>query len=150
MRSSGEQFACLPVKAATQFLCHILEEYLLIKKTHGILFYDGTGPFDKRSFCNFSRLDVEFAGDYFEADDLIEAEISADSAPKSLIVVSSDRKICRAARKRHAKSVDSIDFWLDVLKEIDRPKPKIKEPAAKRKGITPSEVSYWMKLFDIK
>ena len=150
VRGSGEQFASLSVIATTQFLCHILEEYLVLKKSRGILFYDGTGPSDKRFFDNFSNLDVEFAGEYLEADDLIEDEIADYSAPKSLIVVSSDRKIRTAARRRHSKSVDSTDFWFEVLKEIDRPKNKIKEPAAKQTGITTSEVSYWMDFFKIK
>ena len=150
VRGSGEQFASLSVEAATHFLCHILEEYLQLKKSRGVLFYDGIGPSDKRFFQNFARLEVEFSGDYYEADDYIEAEIEASSAPKRLVVVSSDRKIRDKARRRRATSIPSIDFWFDVIKEIDKPKPKIKEPAAKRRGITTSEVSYWMKYFKLE
>lgn len=150
VRGSGEQFASLSVEATTQFLCHILEEYLILKKSRGILFYDGEGPMDKQFFNGFSRLNVEFSGDYYEADDFVEGEIEASSAPKQLIVVSSDRKIRNTARRRRATSLASLDFWFDVIKEIDKPKAKIKEPAAKRQGITSSEVSYWMKYLKIE
>jgi predicted RNA-binding protein with PIN domain len=150
VRGSGEQFAALSVEAATHFLCHVLEQYLIIKKSRGILFYDGMGPADKRFFQNFSRLDVEFAGDFYEADDYIEAEIEANSAPKRLVVVSSDRKIRDKAKRRRATSIPSMDFWLDVLKEVDKPRRKVKEPAAKQKGITSSEVSYWMRMFKLE
>jgi predicted RNA-binding protein with PIN domain len=149
VRGSGEQFASLSVEATTHFLCHVLDQYLAIKKSRGILYYDGTGPGDKGFFRNFSRLDVEFAGDYYEADDYIEAEIEANSAPKRLVVVSSDRKIRDKARRRRAVSIASLDFWLDVLKEIEKPR-RVKEPAAKQQGITSSEVSYWMKFLNLE
>ncbi len=148
VRGSGEQFASLTVEAVTHFLCHILEEYLRLKKSRGVLFYDGMGPRDKSFFTNFSRLDVEFSGEFFEADDLIEAEIEADTAPKLLTVVSSDRRVRDKAKRRKAKSVSSIDFWFEVLDEIEKPRPK-NEPMAKKRGITNSEVDYWMKYFNI-
>jgi len=150
VRGSGDQFASLTIEATTHFLCHILEEYLLLKKSKGILFYDGTGPIDKRFYRKFSRLDVEFSGEHFEADDLIEDEIVSCSAPKQLIVVSSDRKVRNIATRRRATSVASADFWVSVVKEIDRPKGKVAEPKAKRTGITTSETSYWMKYFKIE
>ncbi len=149
VRGSGEQFASLSFEATTQFLCHILEQYLVLKKSKGVLFYDGTGPMDKRFYNNFSRLEVEFAGEHFEADDLIEDEIVSSSAPKQLIVVSSDRKVRNIATRRRATSVCSADFWVSVVTEIDRPKGKIKEPKAKRSGITSSEVTHWMKYFKL-
>lgn len=150
VRASGEQFASLTVEAAGQFLCCILDQYLILKKARGVLFFDGTGPSDKRYYDNFSRLEVFFSGEYFEADDLIEDEILDYSAPKSLQVVSSDRKIRTIAKRRRAVSLDSMDFWLDVVKQIDRPKSKVSEPKAKQTGISSSEVSHWMKFFKLE
>lgn len=55
-------------------------------------------------------VDLVFAGSSRSADDLIIALINADSAPKRLTVVSSDRQIRAAARRRKARSWSSDEF----------------------------------------
>ena len=62
---------------------------------------------------NHRGMAVLFAPRDEEADDLIEELIRAASAPRRLVVVSSDR-IQRAARRRKAKAVDS-DLWYAEL-----------------------------------
>jgi predicted RNA-binding protein with PIN domain len=55
-------------------------------------------------------LTVRFAAKYESADELIEELIELDSAPRRLIVVSSDHRLHRAARRRKATAIDS-DVW---------------------------------------
>lgn len=62
----------------------------------------------------FRQIDVYFAQDHVSADDLIEELIKQDSVPKKLIVVSSDHRLQRAAKRRGAKWQDS-DEWFDRL-----------------------------------
>ncbi len=57
---------------------------------------------------------VRFAVQHDAADDLIEELIRADSAPRRLVVVSSDHRLQRAARRRRAKAIDS-DVWYAEL-----------------------------------
>jgi predicted RNA-binding protein with PIN domain len=50
-----------------------------------------------------------------EADDLIEEFIRRSSAPKDLKVVSSDHRLQKAARRRHAVAMGCLEFmdWLE-------------------------------------
>jgi hypothetical protein len=59
---------------------------------------------------------VRFAVDHDEADDLLEEMIAAHSAPKRLMVVSSDHRVQRAASRRGARAMDA-DLWYAALIE---------------------------------
>lgn len=89
-----------------------------------------------------------FAPRTIDADTLIEELIRADSAPKSLTVVSSDHRLQRAARKRRAKAVNSDVWFAGLLRERNRAKTAAKAPLAKREPeLSPTEVQYWLKQF---
>ena len=64
---------------------------------------------------------VAFSGPDREADDLIEAQISASTAPRLLTVVSSDRRIKAAARKRGCKVLTSSAFLERLVRDAQRP-----------------------------
>lgn len=55
-----------------------------------------------------------------EADELLEEMIAGHKTPQRLRVVSSDHRVQKAARRRHAKFLDS-DKFLDELDERQRP-----------------------------
>lgn len=59
-------------------------------------------------------LNVRFAADYEEADDLIEELIRTDNLPKQLTVVSGDHRLHRAAKRRKATPIDA-DTWYGRL-----------------------------------
>lgn len=65
----------------------------------------------------YEELDVQFAPRGSEADEVIEELIAAHSAPRNLLVVSSDHRIQRAARRRKAKFIDSEQFFADREEE---------------------------------
>jgi hypothetical protein len=50
------------------------------------------------------------------ADDVLEELIEAEADPRNLIVVSSDHRIQRAARRRKATYLDSQD-WLAAIRQ---------------------------------
>jgi uncharacterized protein len=58
----------------------------------------------------YCGLTVRFAAGYEEADNLLEELIEDHPAPHTLTVVSGDRRIQRAARRRKARAIDS-DAW---------------------------------------
>ena len=59
---------------------------------------------------------IVFAQDTDEADDMIEHLITRHSAPKQLLIVSSDHRLHKAARRRKSKACDS-DRFLDRLED---------------------------------
>ena len=129
-------------------LCRIVSRYLGLTGEKGEIVFDGTGPPDKSGFDNISNLEVFFAGRSTDADSVIEDKIKASTAPKRLMVVSSDRRLRNAARARKAMLVKSLDFWADVQKELSR-KRAAREPAEKRRGLTESETQQWLEFFGL-
>jgi len=64
--------------------------------------------------CRIRKIEVRYAVNHNEADDLIEELIALHSAPKRLTVVSSDHRLQAAARRSGATAFDSHP-WLDSL-----------------------------------
>ena len=129
-------------------LCRILGRYFKLTGEKGEMVFDGTGPPDKDGFGNISNLEVFFAGVRSDADTVIEDKISANTAPKRLIIVSSDRRLRKAARARKATSMKSDVFWNDVQKQLSRKRPE-KEPAEKRQGLNKGETEQWLEFFGV-
>ena len=127
-------------------LCRILSEYIRIKRSRGQIVFDGIGPPDRSILCGYGNLEVFFSGQNYEADDVIEDKIEANTAPKSLIVVSTDRRIRAAAASRKAVAVRSDLFFDDVIKVLDKTKI-IPEPKQKQEGLTQAETDEWMDIF---
>ena len=130
-------------------LCHIIGRYVRILGDKAEIIFDGVGPPEKTPFENVYNTEVIFSGAGTDADTIIENKINANSAPKRLIIVSSDLRIRKAAKTRKAASLKSEQFWTDLQKKIDR-KRTVKEPAQKRNGLSESETKQWLKFFDIE
>ncbi len=67
-----------------------------------------------------ATVDLIFAGSHRSADDLIIQMIRQHTAPRRLTVVSSDREIRAAARKRRARDLSSEDFVDKLAKYAQR------------------------------
>ena len=81
-----------------------------------------------------------------EADDLIEELIRHDSAPRGLTVVSDDRRVRRAARRRHCAVLGCLDF-LDQLSRPALPAAPPDEAPAKPQGVSREEAQHWLREF---
>ena len=130
-------------------LCHIIGSYLKLTGQSGEIIFDGTGPPDKSGFDGISNLEVFFAGLGTDTDTVIEDKIIANSAPRRLKIVSSDRRLRKAARARKATSVKSEVFWNNIQKQLSR-KKTAKEPTAKRRGLSESETRQWLEIFGLE
>jgi predicted RNA-binding protein with PIN domain len=130
-------------------LCRILGCYLKQIGETGRIVFDGAGPKDKSPFDNISNLEVFFAGLGRDADTVIEAKIRANTAPKRLTVVSSDRRLRKAALARKAVSIKSDVFWNNIRQQLSR-RQTAKEPPAKRSGLSESETEQWLRFFDLR
>ena len=91
---------------------------------------------------------VLFAANYETADELIEELVRADSAPRRLVVVSSDHQVQRAARRRRAKAIASDRWFVDMVRR--RAARQTVVPPSQLKPTEPasSEVEFWLRQFD--
>jgi hypothetical protein len=80
-----------------------------------------------------------------EADDVIEAIIRQESAPRLLTVVSDDRRLKEAARRRHCLSLGCLDYLEQVGKPA--PTPPTSDGPAKPQGVSADETARWLKEF---
>jgi len=129
-------------------LCLILGRYFKSIGETGQIVFDGNGPADKSGFNKVTNLEIFYSGPAGDADGVIENKIKADTAPKRLIIVSSDRRLVKAARARKATAVKSEHFWKTVQKQLSRKKPP-REPEGKRKGLNQAETDQWLKFFNL-
>lgn len=95
-----------------QRLVEHLDEH--VRRRTCVVFDAKDAPKQFQSRYQHRGIDVWFAVDYPEADDLLEEIIAQHPAPKTLSVVSSDHRIVVAARRRRAGCFDSQE-WLDHL-----------------------------------
>jgi predicted RNA-binding protein with PIN domain len=130
-------------------LCKVVSRFLSLTGEKGEVVFDGAGPPDKTGFDNIANLEVSFAGLGSDTDTVIEDKIRSSTAPKGLTIVSSDRRLRKAAGMRKATSVKSEFFWADLQRQLSR-KEKAKEPAAKRQGISASETQQWLEFFGLE
>jgi len=94
-------------------------------------------------------LTVRFADKHESADELIEELIQLDSSPRRLIVVSSDHRLHRAARRRKATPIDS-DIWHAQVVQKRRQRNQASPAQTARKPVSPlaeSEVEFWLRQF---
>ena len=94
-------------------------------------------------------MQVFFAEPGEEADDLIEDLIAAHSAPKQLVIVSGDRRLHKAARRRKAHVVDSERFVDDCERHsagADSTAPSA-EPLKPDAVDSPEDLEQWMEAF---
>lgn len=131
-------------------LCRFVGRYLKLIKECGEVIFDGPGPRDKSDFDNIEGIEVLFAGLGRDADTMIEAKIAANTAPRNLVIVSSDNRLRRAARARRAESVKSEDFWERVVRELERGRRATEEPHGKRLGLSEGETDQWLDFFGME
>ncbi|WP_166821466.1 NYN domain-containing protein [Thalassoroseus pseudoceratinae] len=94
---------------------------------------------------------VVFAGAGGDADSLIETLIAEHSAPRQVRVVSDDRRLKRAARKRKARPWSSLDYWEKLVEHADRrsrlPQESEVAPEKYEGQPAPAEVRHWLNIF---
>ena len=88
---------------------------------------------------------VWFAREYPDADSLIEEILDEERSPQSVTVVSNDRRLQLAARRRGAAALSS-DAW---LAELRRPRPTGDAGADKPPEPGPGEVEHWKRHFGL-
>ncbi len=130
-------------------LCRVLSRYFALMAEDGQVVFDGGGPLRKDDFDSIGNIEIIFAGFRKDSDSVIEEKVKANTAPRRLTVVSSDRRLRKAAAMRKATAIKSEDFWEEVQNELRRKKPRKKEPQGKQEGLTEGETEQWMDVFGL-
>jgi uncharacterized protein len=109
--------------------------------------FDATrSPPDASAEADSHGVHVRFAVGYPAADDLIEELIRTDPAPARLTVVTDDRRLREAARRRGCAVAGCLDYFESVA-HSPPPKRVAEESPAKPEGLAPDEVEHWLKEF---
>jgi len=96
------------------------------------------------------NVEVIYSGHGRTADEVIIQMIKASSGPRELTVVSSDREIKTAARRRGCKVIPAGEFIKASSQQLARARSKQKrEPTQKQKGLTRRETDEWLSEFGI-
>jgi len=113
-----------------------------------LLVFDGVAPSDALAGqLHAEGVDVLYSGAGRSADEVIGEQIRASSSPRRLIVVSTDRAIRQAARRRRCRHATSAEFLELMVRVLSRPPRVPSEPPEKRKGTPPDEVDDWLRRF---
>lgn len=116
---------------------------------------DGAVKPDGPAASGVPGVELVYSGGAASADDVIERMINDDSAPRRLTVVSNDRQIQKAARRRKAR-VMSCEHFIRALAGAAGRAAKQQQKPRKSDGymtspqLAPHEVDEWMAEFGIE
>lgn len=138
-------------KWRNRFLHYLSQHLTLRERERTTVVFDAPSTGRSRAESVASHgLQVMYAQADLEADDLLEALIAEHSAPRQILLVSSDHRLQKAARRRRGKSIDSEDFALRLERRENEPK-RAKPPALPRCKYTglhsPAELAAWLEIF---
>jgi predicted RNA-binding protein with PIN domain len=93
-------------------------------------------------------MQVVFAKQHPEADDLIEEMIRNHPQPRRLTVVSGDQRIRVAARHRRVKDIDSESWWTHLETRHAQANRSIEQPESGREKSEPDDDDTdWLEVF---
>jgi hypothetical protein len=141
----------LEPEAGRMRLCRLLA--LLPEPSRLCVVFDGPAP-PGRLAEQFSGTGIEviFSGPK-EADEIIMDRITANTAPRRLNVVSTDREIRKAARRRRCRDIRSDEFARRLVhreRRLASGPEHAAEPRQKREGLSPEETKRWLREFGLQ
>jgi hypothetical protein len=132
-------------------LCRLLQPLLEQDRLVRVVFDGPEPPAGLAAQIQQTGITVTYSG-AAKADAIILKLVEADSAPKTLTVVSTDHEIRRAAERRRCKAVTSQEFagkllHIHAARNKPKPPPKPPEVKGKQKGLNDKETRQWLKEF---
>ena len=93
--------------------------------------------------------EVLYSGAGVTADAVLAKLVENDSAARRLVVVSSDRAVGQAAKRRGARALGAEEFWARVTRDLAPRPPAIREPEEKQAGLSPEATRAWLDEFGL-
>jgi len=95
-----------------------------------------------------AAVELVYSGADRTADRVIMDHIAGDTAPRRLMVVSSDHEIQQAARRRRARYLTSESFLHTLAKHLNEPASTGREPGKPDPGdLSRAEIDAWLQHF---
>jgi predicted RNA-binding protein with PIN domain len=133
-------------EASRRALLDMLADLLGDDASHAVVVFDAArAPDGLPGRLTHRGIRVWFAREYPDADSLIE-ELVEDATSPHLVVVSSDRRLQAAARRRRAKAV-SCEDWLAEARAARRRSRQSSDAKPPEPG--PEGAEYWKRYFDL-
>lgn len=112
--------------------------------------FDRGAPGGGASWPSRGGVTVRFAPSGMTADELLIRQIQAERNPRGLIVVSSDRRVQEAARRRGAAIWSALQF-LDYMQRRLGAQPSARAvEEEKPEAVDEGELEHWIELFQRK
>ena len=121
-----------------------------------VVFDASAPPGDFPLITSYHGIHLIFALEDEDADSRIERIIEQDSNPRTLTVISSDRRIRLAASRRRARPLTSEQFWdwfddlrtqAALAKKRKKTKPDLPPIPARNAQISSDESAFWLATF---
>jgi hypothetical protein len=138
-----------------QMLRYLADHLTLAERSRATIVFDAKdAPPNRPDHATFEELTVQFSRETGDADALIEEMIAAHSAPKQILIVSSDHRLQKAIRLRRGRSIDSDQFETKLnargllgLQEIeDANQPVTPDPKVTGQS-SAEDVEEWLSVF---
>ena len=126
----------------TTDLCRLIDEARIGPAS---VVCDGSPKPDEKPDQFTGTVRMIHAGRGRDADSLIEQMLEEDPAARHLTVVSNDRRIRAAARRKRAKSLRSEAFLKQLAESLNRPPPR---PQTAQQDL--GDPAHWLEKFDLK
>jgi uncharacterized protein len=107
------------------------------------IIFDGPPPRGELAEQVAAGIEVHYSGGR-KADELLAEAIAAHSAPRRLLVVSTDREVARSASRRKALALRSADFWDMLVADLAAAVAVPLEPLEKRAGLATGQADAWI------
>ncbi len=140
-------------RSRNRFLNYLALQLTAVERERTVVVFDAiNGPRDVARQFEVNDMEILFAQPDSDADTLIEQIVATHSAPRQLVVVSSDHRLQRAAKRRRASSIDSEQFS-DRLERRRTAAPEPRDPPsaetiAKHTGkLSEAEAQEWYEIF---
>jgi len=145
-RKLSEQLSHIPPFT----FCSIVAEDIRCLGERAVVVFDGRKPPGQWTRLGSAGVvEVVFSGSDSDADTVLEELIRKNSAPRRLMVVSSDNRVRRAARRRRCGILKAAEYIEAMLNRLERPPPRPREPSEKQQGLSGENLNDWLELFDI-
>ncbi len=118
------------------------------RKEQACLVCDGTPP-PGGAAATTERTHLIYAGAARSADDVIERMIDRSSGPKRLTIVSSDRRVVKAARRRRCRTLSSDAFLRQIARDHRRTPRRAQEGSRPYRSLSSSDVERWINAFGL-
>ena len=131
-----------------QTLCKLIAEDMRHLRDYATIVFDGRQPRGMSLAIEpTGYVKIIYSGPAREADELLEKLIRKNTAPRRLVMVSSDNRLRREARRRRAASVKAHDYLTTLQRRREQPPRIPAEPPEKRHGLPNGELDQWLEMF---